>query len=112
MTGGAKYNGKGVSLRDKRERLLSGGHGGMSQGQFGYGSSDSRGGPKKSDQTRAGNNQSGNLNAAPGTDKIKKNVRKLNSGVPAKILIGRGGGNVVIQGNHYIQSNGSVGPES
>jgi len=103
MGGGMKqYNGKGVSIRDKRERLLSGGHGGISQGQFGYGSSDSRGGPKKSEQNRGVNNQSGNLNAAPGTDKIKKNMRKLNSGVPAKILIGRGGPNVVIQGNHYI----------
>ena len=29
--------------------------------------------------------------AVPGTDKIKKNTRKLNSGVPNKILIGRGG---------------------
>jgi len=33
------------------------------------------------------------------TDKIKKNGRKLNSGVPAKILIGRNGPNIVIQGN-------------
>jgi len=38
-------------------------------------------------------------------------MRKLNSGVPAKILIGRGGPNVVIQGNHYINGNGSVGTE-
>ena len=33
------------------------------------------------------------------TEKIKKNGRKLNSGVPAKILIGRNGPNIVIQGN-------------
>jgi len=30
MTKGVKFSGKGVSLRDKRERLLSGGNGGMS----------------------------------------------------------------------------------
>lgn len=40
------------------------------------------------------NNQSGHH-----TEKIKKNGRKLNSGVPAKILIGRNGPNIVIQGN-------------
>ena len=33
------------------------------------------------------------------TEKMKKNGRKLNSGVPAKILIGRNGPNIVIQGN-------------
>ena len=33
------------------------------------------------------------------TEKIKKHGRKLNSGVPAKILIGRNGPNIVIQGN-------------
>lgn len=32
---------------------------------------------------------------APGTEKLKKNQRKLNSGVPQKILIGRSGQNVV-----------------
>ena len=37
-----------------------------------------------------------------GTEKMKKNGRKLNSGIPAKILIGRSGQNVVIQGNHYL----------
>lgn len=40
------------------------------------------------------NNQTGHH-----TEKIKKNGRKLNSGVPAKILIGRNGPNIVIQGN-------------
>ena len=37
-------------------------------------------------------------------------MRKLNSGIPAKILIGRGGPNVVIQGNHIVQggNNGVV----
>ena len=40
------------------------------------------------------NNQSGHH-----TEKLKKNGRKLNSGVPAKILIGRNGPNIVIQGN-------------
>jgi hypothetical protein len=33
---------------------------------------------------------------------MKKNGRKLNSGIPAKILIGRSGQNVVITGNHYL----------
>ena len=44
---------------------------------------------------------------APQTDKIKKNARKLNSGIPAKILIGRNGPNGVIQGNHYLQGSGT-----
>lgn len=30
------------------------------------------------------------------TDKVKKNTRKLNSGIPAKILIGRNGLNNII----------------
>ena len=37
----------------------------------------------------------------PATEKIKKNVRKLNSGIPVpnnKVLIGRTGSNIVIQG--------------
>lgn len=107
MTGATKqYNGKGVSIRDKRERLLSRCHGDISQGQFRYGSSDNRGGPKKFEQNRGVNNQSGNLNAASYTDKIMKNMRKQNSGIPANILIGRGGPIVVIQGNHYIKGRG------
>lgn len=42
------------------------------------------------------NGLSGGLVIPPGTDKIKKNGRKLNSGVPGKILIGRNGPNIVI----------------
>jgi hypothetical protein len=34
---------------------------------------------------------------------MKKNTRKLNSGIPNKLFNGRGGNNVV-QGNHYIQN--------
>lgn len=33
---------------------------------------------------------------------MKRNGRKLNSGIPAKILIGRQGQNVVIKGNHNL----------
>lgn len=42
--------------------------------------------------TISGNNRSTNLgtnNQYPQTDKMKRNGRKLNSGIPAKILIGR-----------------------
>lgn len=53
-----------------RARMLSGGSNGLSGGQLMVG--------------------------APGTEKIKKNGRKLNSGVPGKILIGRNGPNIVI----------------
>lgn len=56
-----------------RARMLSGGSNGLSGGHLMVG--------------------------APGTEKIKKNGRKLNSGVPGKILIGRNGPNIVIQGN-------------
>jgi hypothetical protein len=45
------------------------------------------------------NGLSGGLVIPPATDKIKRNGRKLNSGVPGKILIGRNGPNIVIQGN-------------
>ena len=57
-----------------RARMLSGGSNGLSGGHLMVG-------------------------GAPGTEKIKKNGRKLNSGVPGKILIGRNGPNIVIQGN-------------
>lgn len=45
------------------------------------------------------NNRNANTNLGnqyPQTDKMKRNGRKLNSGIPAKILIGRQGQNVVI----------------
>ena len=77
-------NSQGVVLRDNRERLLSGGQGGLSQQHVGQGSVDSRVNPNKFAQYMP-----------PGTDKQKKVVRKLNSGVPAKVLIGRQGQNVV-----------------
>jgi len=40
----------------------------------------------------------------PQTDKLKKNTRKLNSGVPAKILIGRTGTNNIIMGGQVMAS--------
>jgi hypothetical protein len=39
---------------------------------------------------------------------MKKNGRKLNSGVSTKILIGRSGQNVVIQGNQMGQGQNQV----
>ena len=47
----------------------------------------------------------------PGTEKTKKNSRKINSGVSNKLLIGRSGTNVV-QGNHYVYQidNGQPDP--
>ena len=79
-----------IVLRDKRDRLLSGG------------------GNKKAinmahmqgSQTSGSRAFANSLGVAPAS--LKKNVRKLNSGVPAKILIGRGGNNVMLQGGHYM----------
>ena len=89
-----------VAMRDRRDRMLSVGPNGLSHAMVGQ--------IQGNDMTRAdlqnhgnaaksnmlSNNQTGHQ-----TEKIKKNGRKLNSGVPAKILIGRNGPNIVIQGN-------------
>ena len=66
-TGLKNYGNNGSMDAKDRARMLSGGSNGLSGGLV-----------------------------APGTDKIKKNGRKLNSGVPGKILIGRNGPNIVI----------------
>lgn len=46
----------------------------------------------------------------PQTDKLKKNTRKLNSGVPAKILIGRTGTNNIILGGQVMSNQQQVNP--
>ena len=74
--------------------MLSVGPNGLSNAMVGQmqGSDPTRGDPSNAGKSNLlSSNQTG-LH----TEKIKKNGRKLNSGVPAKILIGRNGPNIVI----------------
>lgn len=49
------------------------------------------------------NNQTYLVQNGSGTEKGKKNTRKVNSGIPNKMLVGRSGQNMV-QANHNVGS--------
>lgn len=105
VLGGGKTNAKStlrqgsngaMAMRDRRDRMLSVGPNGLSHAMVGQmqGGELPRGEGAANKGSVLPSNQTGH-----NTEKIKKNGRKLNSGVPAKILIGRNGPNIVIQGN-------------
>ena len=82
-----------------RKSQLSGLSGGMSNSGVGTAASGANG-ASLNPQNLGHNAREGGrpyrASQVAGTDKVKKNGRKLNSGIPAKILIGRSGQNVVI----------------